>query len=225
MVGGVVDFDFQSLPPGANALALLLVVAGLFYDLRRLDWRSFLVSASFHRFAGGTVVLSLFWQLSTHLGPGLALHLLGGTAAVLVYGRAKALLMLLIASLLAVPSSPADIWAWPFNYAQLVMGPVWLAHGADLLIRRRLPNHLFVFIFLNAYLVAGVSILGVGLLATLARCAAGAPLAPLLEDYFPYFLMLAFAEAWLTGMAITVMVVYLPGWVASFDDSRYLSNK
>ena len=39
------------------------------------------------------------------------------------------------------------------------------------------------------------------------------------------YVLLAFAEAWLTGALITLMVVYLPHWVGTFDDRRYLWNK
>jgi uncharacterized membrane protein len=35
---------------------------------------------------------------------------------------------------------------------------------------------------------------------------------------------MAWAEAFLTGAAITLMVVYQPGWVATFDDRRYLRD-
>jgi uncharacterized membrane protein len=37
--------------------------------------------------------------------------------------------------------------------------------------------------------------------------------------------LLAFAEAWLTGAAVTLMVVYYPHWVGTFDDRRYLWKK
>ena len=47
----------------------------------------------------------------------------------------------------------------------------------------------------------------------------------LLDDYLPYYLLLGFAEAWLNGALITLMVVYVPHWVGSFDDRRYLLNK
>jgi uncharacterized membrane protein len=47
----------------------------------------------------------------------------------------------------------------------------------------------------------------------------------LFEDYFPYFILLGFSEAWLNGAAITLMVVFVPHWVVSFDDRRYLLNK
>jgi len=47
----------------------------------------------------------------------------------------------------------------------------------------------------------------------------------LINEYFPYFLLLGFSEAWLSGMAMTLFVVYRPEWVITFDDSRYLADK
>lgn len=41
------------------------------------------------------------------------------------------------------------------------------------------------------------------------------------DDYF----LLGFAEAWLNGALVTLMVIYVPRWVGSFDDRRYLLNK
>jgi uncharacterized membrane protein len=48
----------------------------------------------------------------------------------------------------------------------------------------------------------------------------------LLAHYTPYAtLMLSWAEAFSTGMAITVMAVYRPAWLETFDDARYIQNK
>jgi uncharacterized membrane protein len=37
--------------------------------------------------------------------------------------------------------------------------------------------------------------------------------------------MLAFGEATLTGMLMTLFVVYKPAWVGTFDDARYLRRR
>jgi uncharacterized membrane protein len=36
---------------------------------------------------------------------------------------------------------------------------------------------------------------------------------------------MSWAEALLTGMVMTMMVIYRPDWVVTFDDARYLENK
>ena len=93
-------------------------------------------------------------------------------------------------------------------------------------VDRRLPNNYFVYIFINAFLGAGLSIVVLGTVATAALAAVEAyPVAQLSSEYLPFFLLLGFSEAWLTGMALTLMVVFKPEWVATFDDSRYLARK
>ena len=39
-----------------------------------------------------------------------------------------------------------------------------------------------------------------------------------------YWLLVAFSEAWLTGMLLTVLVVYRPEQVAMFDAVRYIDQ-
>jgi uncharacterized membrane protein len=36
---------------------------------------------------------------------------------------------------------------------------------------------------------------------------------------------MGWSEAVLTGMLATLLVVYKPEWVATFDDARYIRNK
>jgi uncharacterized circularly permuted ATP-grasp superfamily protein len=40
-------------------------------------------------------------------------------------------------------------------------------------------------------------------------------------EYVPYLVYLAFGEATVTGMALTLAVVYRPQWVATFDDADH----
>ena len=47
----------------------------------------------------------------------------------------------------------------------------------------------------------------------------------LASEYLPFLILLGFSEAWLSGMLMTLFVIYRPGWVVTFDDSIYLANK
>ena len=47
----------------------------------------------------------------------------------------------------------------------------------------------------------------------------------LLDEYLPFFLLLAFSEAFATGMALTVLVIYRPQWVMTFDDALYFRKR
>ena len=56
--------------------------------------------------------------------------------------------------------------------------------------------------------------------------AAGAyTLQDLLSDYLAFVPLMMFSEAWITGMLIAIFVGYRPGWLITFDDSRYLHGK
>ena len=73
---------------------------------------------------------------------------------------------------------------------------------------------------------AAVAISTVGVVSTGFAVISGSySLHYLLRDYLPYYLLLSWSEAFLTGMALTLMVVYRPEWVATFDDARYLGGK
>ena len=47
----------------------------------------------------------------------------------------------------------------------------------------------------------------------------------LVEESLQYLPLFMFPEAFVTGMLITIFVVYRPDWVATFDDERYLRGK
>ena len=69
-------------------------------------------------------------------------------------------------------------------------------------------------------------VVGVGIALTVFMWIAGLyDLDYLLAEYLPYFILLGFSEAWLSGMVMTLFVIYRPEWVPSFDDTRYLSGK
>jgi uncharacterized membrane protein len=44
-------------------------------------------------------------------------------------------------------------------------------------------------------------------------------------QYLPYFILMGWSEAMLTGMLMTLMVVYRPDWVCTFSDERYLKTR
>ena len=65
------------------------------------------------------------------------------------------------------------------------------------------------------------------LLASAVLYASLAPQQPrdFLEAFLPYALLLASGEAWLEGMIVTVLVVYVPGAVKLFDEAWYLRRQ
>lgn len=57
--------------------------------------------------------------------------------------------------------------------------------------------------------------------ASLLLCVA----ALLFGQYVPFVALMGFGEATLTGMLLTLLVVYHPAWVATFNDVHYFKNR
>ncbi len=191
----------------------------------RARWAMLKDPRNLNIFLGATVAVLALWLIKTGIKPGLNFHLLGATVLTLMFRPLFALLGLSLVI--------AIITLWHGQYAAfaanlLIMGvlPVAVSWGIYRVVDRYLPNHLFIYVFLNAFFGAAVAISCVGLASTGFAALAGIYAMPyLLAEYLPYYLLMAWAEAFTTGMVVTMMVVYKPEWVATFDDKRYLDGK
>jgi uncharacterized membrane protein len=206
------------------ALVLCLPIVG--WAVFTAPWRRLGDAKQLHGWLGTIVVLMLMWRINANVRPGLNLHFLGATTLTLMFGRQLAIVGLGIV-LGAVTAIGAAGWsAYPLNALVLVALPPFLADAIRRLVERRLPCHMFVYIFAAGFFGAAVTIMLTGLAATsLLALADIYPVHLLFSDYYPYFALLGFAEAWMNGAAITLLVVYFPEWVGTFDDRRYLWKK
>jgi uncharacterized membrane protein len=206
------------------AIWLLSGLLGLLIA-RRARWRMLGDSANLNIFLAATVCVLGLWLIKTGIKPGLNFHLLGATALTLMFRPLFALFSLALIT--------AAISLWHGEYAAfaanwLIMGgvPVAVSWAIFRLVDGKLPNHLFIYIFLNGFFGAALATIAVGLTATGFLTLSDAyPLDYLLREYLPYFFLIAFSEAFVTGMLITMMVIYKPEWVSTFDDKRYLMDK
>mgnify|MGYP000468103602 CR=1 FL=1 len=172
------------------------------------------------------VLLTLIWSLKAGVKPGLSMHLLGASVFTLCFGPALAFIGLSMVLLGITLNGAAGGFAFALNSLLVGGFGVLFSQYFYQAVRRFLPRHFFVYIFANGFFGAALTIIGVGFCATLLLAVAGAyQLEYLMGEYLPYFLLLAFSEAWLSGMLMTLFVVYRPGWVATFDDATYLGNK
>lgn len=192
---------------------------------RTAPWSHLLDGHQLNALLGAAVVLTLLWSMNAGVYPGLNLHLLGAMATTLIFGPQLALVVLALALAGVTLNGSAEWAAYPMNLLMMAIVPVTAGRLFLRAVERWLPRHFFVYIFVNAFLGAAVVVLVQGFVASLSLYAAGAyPADKLLSEYLPFFLLLGFAEAWLSGMALTLMVVYRPEWVASFDDRSYLNK-
>jgi uncharacterized membrane protein len=189
-------------------------------------WRRLANSTHLNVWLGAIVTLMLFWSMKAGAQPGLNLHLLGATAFTLMVGRQLAIIGFSVVMAAVTFNGGAGWDAYAINVLVAAVFPCLIADMLLRIVERYLPPNFFCFIFCAAFFGAAIAVVSSGLLATLVLWLAGVYSADkLFSDYFPYFALLGFAEAWLNGAAITLMVVYYPQWVGSFDDRRYLFKR
>ncbi|MCZ4306517.1 energy-coupling factor ABC transporter permease [Zoogloeaceae bacterium G21618-S1] len=207
---------------GAYALAALVLV----WIVRTGPWASLCRPERINVWLGTSVALMLVWRMKAGVLPGLDLHLLGAMVATLLFGPQLAMAVLGIVLAAVTLATGGDWQSLGLNWLVMVVWPVVVAEGVRRQVALRLPRHFFVYVFVVAFFGSAATVMAQGVLASvLLSLAEVYSLDFLASDYLPYFLLLGFSEAWLSGAVITVMVIYRPDWVASFDDRLYLKNK
>jgi len=205
---------------------LVLAALALAVAFRRAPWRRFASSESTHVFYGAIFATILLWSLRAVVGEGFAFHLLGTGAFTLLAGPALALIGSALA-LLVLTAIGDGLWinagVTLVTMVAVPIAVVWLAWRAA---ERLLPPNFFIYIFVAAFLGSALALGAAGIAGSFVLVeAAGRDAAVVYGDYVPYVLYLAFGEGTLCGMIITLLVVYRPGWVATFDDARYLADR
>ena len=184
-----------------------------------------LAAGGLHRLLGSALLLALLWSARADIGPGVSLRLLGIPLLALVLGPALAIwsaaLAAGLAMLLTRLSPEAALWSI------LLYGvvPALLTDLARRAVAQWLPAHLFVYIlgagFFSALVVAATTHL---LVAALVVASGAQGAAFMFGQYAPFLLLMAFGEATLTGMLLTLLVVYQPQWVTTYQDAHYLGQ-
>ncbi|MBM3115440.1 energy-coupling factor ABC transporter permease [Jeongeupia naejangsanensis] len=201
------------------AATLLLIRAAL-----RVPWFA-LSQSALTGWLGATVVALLFWQMKANIQPGLSFHLIGATALTLIAGRDRALLGLAAALAIDTGFGHAEWGAFGLSWLIIAALPCLLTQALLRQAQTRLPLNYFIYIFLNAFGAAALSMWLVGLL-TCSLLAIFGPYALdfLLEEQLPYYFLMGWPEAFTTGTNLALLVIYRPQWVATFDDAKYLAD-
>jgi len=221
-----VNISAALLPPVWYLLAHVVLIAMALAFVLRAPWRKLGDSAFSHLWLGTSVSLLVLWSIRSPVIGGLDFHFLGATAVTLMFGPGLAigcLALVMVGRLLMGQIEPA---ALSMDVLLLAVLPVALSHATLRLSQRLLPPNLFVYLFVAAFFGAGLAMVGSGGATVGLHAIFGTPgEAMMAEQFLPYCLLLGFAEATLTGMIVTLLVVYRPAWVGTFDDARYLFRR
>ncbi|MCB1759251.1 MAG: energy-coupling factor ABC transporter permease [Gammaproteobacteria bacterium] len=194
--------------------------------IRLASWRRLLVREQWHVFLGSSVALMLLWHVRVSVDPAWSFHLLGVTAITLMFGWALAIVIGALAETALVLNGVLEWQGFALNALLLVVVPVTLTQFILVLVRSLLPKHFFVYILVNAFLTAGLAALTSGLLASLVLLGGEVyAWSHLQETLFPFFPLMFLPEAIINGWLVTILVLYRPDWVVSFDDRLYLQGR
>ena len=175
---------------------------------------------SAHALGALSVLIGLAWTFRADLAGGPALHWLVAPLAVYVLGLRWAAVAVIggggfAAAVGGLPWSELPI-------AVLVDGwiPALVAWGWLRGVERRLPPHLFVYLFVAVFAGTLLAVIAGGAIERLLW-ALGSGRAPS-TDWWIALLILADGEAVSTGFLVTGLALYRPQWLQTFDPDRYL---
>jgi uncharacterized membrane protein len=220
------DIPAGLLPAGflwGSAILYCLILA---IALLTAPWSKLADNESSHVYFATVAIVCLLWTLHAGIAPGHNYHLLGVTSLCLMFDWQFALLAVSLALLVTTWQGPAGWEAFAMN--ALVMGALPVLSTRVLLYasQRRLTHNFFIYIFVNAFFAGAVSILLCGLAAAaILALAEGEAVHRTSGDYLLFIPLLMFGEAFLNGMAMTLLVAYRPHWVSTFHDRWYLDGK
>lgn len=164
-------------------------------------------------------LLPWLWLMPQYMPQGLQIQLSGASLLVLMLGWPLAVLDLALVGL--------AVWAVGNNEAATVLSqwvwvglaPATITLGIGQLLRRWLPPNPFVYTLGRGFLgtAAAVFLSGV-LLEMLHRLVGGTvPEQVLIARW-----LMAWGDAFLTGMFTAVFVAFAPQWLATWSDAQYL---
>lgn len=204
------------------SLELLLVAAAIVPALTMAPWRTLRASGLQNPWLACLVLLPWLWAAQRALPGGVVLQMSGACLLVLMFGWPLAVLSLL-------PIAVAGAWIGGAGLAHAVGALAWngvlpasLALALGLATRRWLPHHLFVFILGRGFIVSALAIAAAGALSVWWQ-----PLPPgtELEGLLLGHWLMAWGEAFVTGMFTAIFVAFKPEWLASWSDRRYLHRE
>lgn len=220
------DFPADIFPSFVYGFGYLGAAAWLGLVLWRLPRQRLRENAFSHVYFGASVAGLVLWSVHAGVPPTLHFHLLGVTTLTLMFGWPFAALAVTLV-LFGVTLNGQGGWV-AFGVNLLCMGalPVTLSWLLLSWAQRRLPHNFFIYVYINGFLAAGLSMLAVCLATAGLLWLTGVhTLGWLGYQYLPYLPLMFFAEAVLNGMVMTLLISLRPAWVCSFDDNLYINGK
>lgn len=196
------------------ALGLIAIAAAL--SLR--PWRM-LRGALLTPALAAVVLLPWLWLMPQKMPQGLQIQLSGASLLVLVLGWPLAVPVLALVAL--------AVWAIGHNDAATVLSqwvwiglaPATITLGIGQMLRRWLPPNPFVYTLGRGFLGTAAAVFLSGVLLEVLHRLVGGEVA---EQVLIARWLMAWSDAFLTGMCTSIFVAFAPQWLATWSDARYL---
>ncbi|MFV7785062.1 energy-coupling factor ABC transporter permease [Shewanella marisflavi] len=207
----------------AQVLAMALLALWLWAIWPSEDVKSLLKDKALQtRLLLAIFFINALWLIDASITPGIHAHFLGLVTLMLMFGWRLATLALL----LPVAFFATFMLKLPLDFAiyglVAIALPLFLCYVVYSQVFKYLPHHLFVYIFCGAFLNAFLCIIfHILCWSTWLYLSTDYDWAYLVDNYILLIPLLAFPEALLNGMAVTLMVVYRPEWLYDYSDRTY----
>ena len=178
-----------------------------------------------HLVFGSTACVFILWMFRTGIYDGLNVHFLWLSALPLLLGFRWAIFSATLALLGVTVFGKENIDMLGVNFLLGVFAPIALAYGIYSLTFHKLPRHIFIYIFLCAF-IPGALTIGLKMLALSGYFYLDDVYSwQVIEDnYLVLSTLMLFPEAMFNGMTVTLLIIYKPEWVYTFYDKLYLDK-
>ena len=164
-------------------------------------------------------LLPWLWLLPQKMPQGLQVQLSGACLLVLMLGWPLAVLVLALVALVVGLIGQSGLAAALSQWVWIGLVPATLALGIGAVLRRWLPPNPFVYTLGRGFLGTAAAVFLAGMVREVSyRLAGGVALEQALVARW----LMAWGDAFLTGMFTAIFVAFVPSWLATWSDERYL---
>lgn len=205
-----------------NALAISALILALFF----IHWRAIIEDSRVQHIIGFcTIALMIAWPLRAGISDGLGIHFFLITAVHLLMGWQLAIWVAALAIIGTIILGQESPEGFGINMLVSVIVPLLTNYTVWRLHDRSNATHPFSFIFLVAFLGGAISVIASGLVMTLMLWTLGVySFEQIANEFWVFIPLIAFPEATINGMIISILIFNHPQWVRLFDQNRYFGK-
>lgn len=217
LTSGLIPSIWLSLAVLAYLVLWLWAALGADWQgLRRSSYRQ-------HLLFGGSLAVLCLWFMRAGISPGMGIHVLGMTTLTLTLGWRLALVASVV-PLAGMVVLGQETWpAVAVSGLLLAAVPIGVTHLVWRLSERWMPSNLFAYLFVCAFFggVLSVAVARLSVVAVLLL-SGSYDVAQVQREYLLLLPLSMLPEGMVNGMLVSVLAVYRPEWLVTFDAKRYL---